>query len=333
MTTSLTQAQTFSAGLIGYWPFNGNTNDAGPNGFNGVADGPILVIDRNGNSLSAYKFAGSQDKITIPDTSVLDNEGKSISISAWVKPTGTWDHLYRAAIVGKGGWDLNSGYELQVLGDMYVEFDIVRTTVTDPSYTLPLNAYTHLVAVFDDERDTAYIYVNGVLLVSQEVTHSINGGDSPLFIGRRCDGNAYVASFVGDIDEVCIYDRVLTPVEINELFNYQQKMCYETITITDTLVINLNVVGFNPVRYQNDIKIYPNPTSDFITIDFGSNFNTLIGYQIRISNNQGQTVYESAVLQQIETLNLNTLSGKGLYLIYLINDKSNIVDVRKLLIQ
>jgi hypothetical protein len=34
-------------GLVGYWPFNGNANDASVNGNNGTVNGATLTTDRN----------------------------------------------------------------------------------------------------------------------------------------------------------------------------------------------------------------------------------------------------------------------------------------------
>ena len=50
-------------GLVGYWPFNGNANDASGNGNNGTVNGATLTTDRNGNANSAYSFDGNNDYI------------------------------------------------------------------------------------------------------------------------------------------------------------------------------------------------------------------------------------------------------------------------------
>ncbi len=114
---------------------------------------------------------------------------------------------------------------------------------------------------------------------------------------------------------------------------YNENICFQTITVTDTLIINANLTGFNPVVYQNSIKVYPNPSNDHITIDCGSNYSTLNGYSMRIDNAIGQTVFTSPITQQSYYIDLNTWTGNGLYLIYLLNSSSQVVDVRKIIIQ
>lgn len=47
----------------------------------------------------------------------------------------------------------------------------------------------------------------------------------------------------------------------------------------------------------------------------------------------GQTVYTGAVTQQSVYIDLNTWTGNGVYLVYLLNAQGIAVDVRKIVIQ
>ena len=67
-------------GLVGYWPFNGNANDASGNGNNGVVNGATLTSDRTGNANAAYNFNGSSSLIEIPDTNKF-NLSRDFTIS------------------------------------------------------------------------------------------------------------------------------------------------------------------------------------------------------------------------------------------------------------
>ena len=73
-----------NSGLIAYYPFNGNANDASGNGNNGTVNGATLCADRNGNSNSAYSFDGISNNITItPNSSFYNN---TFTYSIWVMP-------------------------------------------------------------------------------------------------------------------------------------------------------------------------------------------------------------------------------------------------------
>ena len=45
-------------GLVAYYPFNGNANDASGNGNNAIFNNATLAADRLGNANSAYSFNG-----------------------------------------------------------------------------------------------------------------------------------------------------------------------------------------------------------------------------------------------------------------------------------
>src|SRR5215469_6940919 len=76
-----------SKGLMAYYPFNGNANDASGNGNNPIFNNATLTADVYGNPNSAYHFNGVDNYMEIPNSASL-NMGNTISICAWVKPTG-----------------------------------------------------------------------------------------------------------------------------------------------------------------------------------------------------------------------------------------------------
>jgi hypothetical protein len=114
------------------------------------------------------------------------------------------------------------------------------------------------------------------------------------------------------ITNVTIYDTLLT-------------------TVTDTLIIN-TTLSLPAPNNQNTILIYPNPASDHITIDNG-NYTAMAGYTIKIENNAGQQVFQSAVNQSQFYIDLSTWSGNGLYFVHLIDPQNNTVTVRKIVLQ
>ena len=71
-------------GLVAYYPFNGNADDASGNGNNGTLLRGIFISDRFGNSNSAYYFNGvAGTKIQSSYVGILGSESRSISV--WVK--------------------------------------------------------------------------------------------------------------------------------------------------------------------------------------------------------------------------------------------------------
>jgi hypothetical protein len=104
------------------------------------------------------------------------------------------------------------------------------------------------------------------------------------------------------------------------------------ITVTDTLIINTTITSLNPPNNSNTIKVFPNPTNDHITIDYG-NFNFMNGYQLKIENSLGQQVFQTGITQQSDYLNLTTWGGNGLYFVHIIDPQGNTIDIRKIVLQ
>lgn len=109
---------------------------------------------------------------------------------------------------------------------------------------------------------------------------------------------------------------------------------YDTLltTVTDTLVINTQITGINPPNSLNTLKVFPNPASTHITIDYG-NFNAMSGYTLKIVNAVGQTVFTTPINQQTSYIDLSTWTGNGIYFVQLIDPQNNTIENRKILIQ
>ena len=74
---------------------------------------------------------------------------------------------------------------------------------------LPLNIWSHLALTYDGA--TLRLFVNGQLASAQTVSGLIATSGDPLRIGGDAIWGEY---FAGLIDEVRIYNRVLSPSEI-----------------------------------------------------------------------------------------------------------------------
>ena len=310
-------------GLVGYWPFNGTANDESGNGNNGTVNGPTLTTDRFGNANSAYYFNGIH-KITTTFQGIGGNQDRSLSF--WIK-TGTSAAGSICYYGGGYGTSFNP-----IVNTSGAGIDISNSTLHYKSAN-NTDTWHHFVFIFSTQYGTSLngikIYRDNVLLNEvassyNSTAYTINTSLSNFIMGSNSSVQYY-------LDDLRFYNRVLTLSEITALKN--ENICYHSVTVTDTLIINANITGFNPVEYANTIKVYPNPTKDAITIDCGNNFNTLNGYTIKITNSLSQTVYTSKVNQQSTSIKLNSWTGKGIYFVHLIDASNNTIDIRKIVLQ
>ena len=90
----------------------------------------------------------------------------------------------------------------------------------------------------------------------------------------------------------------------------------------------LNNQSFN----TNSFNIFPNPAKEQITIDLGTNSNS-IGGSYKIVNTLGQEVLKGVLNSQQNTVQLASLKGQGIYLVRIYDGSNNLMGSKKIIIQ
>lgn len=220
-----------SDGLVGYWTFDdiANAVDSGPNGYASTITGGVTATpDRFGNVGKAYLFNGSTGVVTIPSTASALNLDDNFSISAWVKiNSGATSHGMGVVKWGQLApgerrsiliWSGNGSSTSNDPNKAYFSGAWAAANVAGSSdLTADSNTWYHL-AVTVDGSDNVKVYVNG-----QE-----NGSGTPTLNNFTFDGVTIGASlatgtneyFDGALDDIGIYNRVLTPAEVLEIYEY-----------------------------------------------------------------------------------------------------------------
>jgi hypothetical protein len=207
-------------GLVAHYRFNGNANDATLNGNNGAANGGSFTSDWLGRANSAYSFDGNCE-IDVSNSPSLKVGGTAITMTAWVNPTQFSGSANRRTILRKmdqagstGGYLFalsNEGFpHLGFIGGTYYEAKCATTAV-------PISQWSHVAVTYDGI--SANFYVNGFLKESIPQTHSIAIDDAALCIGRLSP-TFPTEEFYGKLDEIRIYGRTLSTLEVWQLYNY-----------------------------------------------------------------------------------------------------------------
>lgn len=314
MLSSCMIAQTATNGLIANYPFNSNTNDESGNNFNGVNHGCILTTDRFGTPYSAYYFDGIKSYI---DLGISENFMPSnISFCCWFNTDNKTNKIMQLLRLRNYGYSLSlfskdNPAPNGLLISYYTEYG-KNSVLYDQSNQDFSDGLWHF-AVFTYDSICGKFYVDNKLISSETANKKSSlfytyGG---IAIGRDGDYNGFY--FNGKIDDIKIYNRPLSQYEIANLYHD-------------------GITDFNPLTYKNTIKIYPNPTNNSIIIDCGNNFETLKDYNIKITNNLGQIVYVSTINDKQKMINLSTWTGKGIYLINIIDKSERIVESKKIVL-
>ena len=193
-------------GLVGYYPFTGNANDAvGTN--NGTVYGATLTANRFGEPNQAYHFDG-QSKIAASDAMLpMGNAPRTISL--WVNISASDTNRiyaipfqYGGHLPGQGNWITVVLHE-DVLhrSPGTVWFDFYDQWVLS-SNRVQFSTWQHLVCSLDN-TSTARFFVNGVLTGANPVSiNTTPSGD--MSIGSYNGTEVATTRVIGEVDDVRI---------------------------------------------------------------------------------------------------------------------------------
>jgi hypothetical protein len=203
-------------GLVAYYPFNGNANDASGHGYNGTVYGATLATDRFNNSNSAYLFVSANTNY-IQLNSPVGNFGTSnFTISVWTKRNTVAGWEIFAQRLNNGNWD-SMWWELTFGGFSVSESMSNHSFINGGVDTLRNNVWYNFIGV--RESNTIKLYVNGELYGSNTtalIQNVINTSNT--LIGCTIWG-VPVQLFDGKIDDIRLYNRALSAAEIQSLFH------------------------------------------------------------------------------------------------------------------
>lgn len=208
------------ADLVAYWRFETATQaDSSVGGYTGTfignaavggaGSGPTLIGIADNRSVL---LDGAGDGVTTNLTDV--NFSAAGTIVAWI-----WQDVLasdvRRILYICGRSQVSNDLDLQINpGDDRVHFYTTSGASVASTYALPLHQWVMVAATFDSATNQSKLYLDGQLVASSTVgAHGASGsvftvGYSTVFAGRW---------FQGAVDEVAVYGRALTDVEIRTL--------------------------------------------------------------------------------------------------------------------
>ena len=194
-------------GLVAAYSFNEGTGtlaaDASPQRNSGTLSGATWTAGgKNGGALS---FDGVNDWVTVPDASSLDLTN-AMTLEAWVRPRTGVD--WRTILLKENV--TSHAYALYASTDNGNRPDVEATAAAlwGPS-VLPNNTWSHLAATYGG--GTIRLYVNGTQVATRTASTLMPNTSGALRIGGNSVWGEY---FHGLIDDVRVYNRALTAVEV-----------------------------------------------------------------------------------------------------------------------
>lgn len=308
-------AQIPAEGLVGYWPFSGNANDESGNNNHGVVSEAVLCTDRFQNENSAYSFNGSTSNIMIPDSPLYAFDTLGFAVSFWAnlesQAGGTIDY---AAIIIKSKMDVPwEGITMfaDYPGAQQLTFRTTAYEEFQSSWAIEYGVWHHFV--FQRIGGFLQLYVDGVPKGHYPAQKTDCTNDQPIWLGCN-HSNSYSQNLSGMLDELRIYNRSLSELEIYALYE-------------------ASALSINAPVGSDRINIYPNPASRVVRVDAGSDYRLSETAAIQVLNAAGQVVKTVRPDGRITAISLEDITYGGVYMIRLLNAGGAVLESRKVVIQ
>lgn len=193
----------------------------------GTITGAVFTSGQIGNSLD---FDGVDDYVSFPNESYYDfNRTDSFSVTAWIKvATSTTNTYYLVSKVFGGvpynGWTMAVDYDAPATGYLFARLCYIYSTNVlekQSSVRVDSNTWRHVAFTFAGTSTPSglNVYVDGALSNGTVTYNSLSASilnNQALVIGNFAAGGAPTD---GLIDDVRIYDKVLSADEISCIYN------------------------------------------------------------------------------------------------------------------
>ena len=195
---------------VAHYPLNGDASDSSGNGYHGAVSGATLTADRFGSRTGAYIFNCINNHIAIPE--FLSADVAAVTIAAWVKVSS----LHDGAIFYKG---LQGEMELRSdpAGNYHMMVKLSNGAwFSAAGGPVDTGKFQHVVGIYR-KGDKIELWIDGAQAGSTGVSNlNLFGGMLASSIGAY---NRTAGFFNGIIDDIAVYDRALSPAEIQTLYN------------------------------------------------------------------------------------------------------------------
>jgi hypothetical protein len=215
------------SGLLAYYPFNGNANDASGNGNNGLFNnGAGLTTDFIGRPNQAAGFGGGSSCMIVNDSGHVNSDTLTISLQLY---TTNADGVY--GVISRQDYNTAKGYtwglaqaetntrklafSLAPNDDCGVVKLYDQSIAVYSGITVSNERWHHVMLTFANKEQK--IYIDGTLAgtKTRDFSNTKKCTNTQLILGNWWKDAPY--GLIGKLDEVRIYKRLLNDCELAEL--------------------------------------------------------------------------------------------------------------------
>ncbi|NOQ56290.1 MAG: hypothetical protein GQ477_05820, partial [Nanohaloarchaea archaeon] len=229
-TNNITAFIDWNNSLIGWWRFNNESDFTDYSSYENDGSNSGSTYTESGKFGGAIEFDGSNDYVYSSD--ILNNYPDDFTVTAWIKINtapadaskydvfSRWsgNNPFSGFVVYVGGTSTTCPTKFQI---QYYENSASATDDFCSSTTWSIGTWYYLTYVHNSSGWSKF-YIGGLLSGEESSTTTwskLGTFDQPFTIGARDIAGSITSYFNGTIDEVKIWNRALTPAEINASYN------------------------------------------------------------------------------------------------------------------
>ena len=208
-------------GLVSWW--KGENGLDSFSSHHGILGGNADVT--SGKVDSALYFDGDGDYLSLgqkPGTIFSDPSGSSLSVSFWMRTNATQGPQSSALYIvdsGAGTAARRGFYCSTKQGKLDCAIKHANTIYqVSANNAVPLNVWKLVTFTFDQSKEELKLYVDGVSVASGTKA-ALSSSSSPVPTSVIGATNLQTLSFYGTLDEIAVWDRVLTSSEVKAIFD------------------------------------------------------------------------------------------------------------------
>ncbi len=204
--------------LVGWWPFNGNPDDESMNGNSGINHGCKLTADRFGIENKAYYFDGIYSYIEVEMQNSSLQLKNNFTVSVW---TNLKFNPYNSQSILCKGDNSSNEYSIICSNEQYLTINRENYDHNNLIYfSNHYNNWTNIICVY--KTGIVLIYINGKFVAANVLNAPILPSSLSLVFGAMFNigtNTPVNGSYcIGDIDDIGIWNRVLSTEEIYEIY-------------------------------------------------------------------------------------------------------------------
>ena len=224
--------------LIAYWPMDNDNRDyGGTHDVSSTSGTPTLEPTEAKVGAASYEFiddeGGQAEDFRVPDAAVLDPGAADWSTCIWAKMEEDFTSTSDLKIIYHKGVDISEEYQLYLRETGTIDGILFQlkagsgqNLLVNPAdghgvaATLELDGWNHICVVIDEGAATeGLLYFNNQLVGTRtSFTYNIRRAASFTWGGTTTGGGAVGRDFEGNLDELSMHDKALTPAEISQLY-------------------------------------------------------------------------------------------------------------------